>query len=243
MAFRRFNDDSGDPANQKRCSFAITDGEINFLWSFIQGSIINPETWSSLLSGYGFCQRHAWIHLRFEMAFRGRYLLGPTILYAALVEKALSAVHSRHTFSRRRLLTGPSCLFCILKIVNLSGGASPQRRLLQGRDTRPLREFALDLNQFWSDHVCGTCKHDDGEARCRRHLLADLRAGTHTDILRQEEMLRELHERIIRFQESFTAGKLKASDQECASLIAAVGWCSGWQPLLALLDSCQWAKS
>src|SRR6266699_1062624 len=76
------------------CSLAITDGEINFLWSFIQGSIMLPETRKALLRGFGFCDRHAWVHLSFEMSFRKQYLLGPVILYRALIEKAVQATHA-----------------------------------------------------------------------------------------------------------------------------------------------------
>jgi hypothetical protein len=237
MGLQRSDNACGNASNQNRGPLVITDGEINFLWSFIQGSIINPETWTSLLSGCGFCQRHAWVHLSVEMAFRERYLLGPTILYAALVEKALSAVCVRQAFAARRLLARESCLLCTLNIVNLSRGACPQHRLLQGRDTRPLMSFAFDLKEFWSDYVCDVCKHDNGEIRCRRHFVADLRARRPINLLRQQTMLSDLHHRLVRFQESFTVGKPKASDQDRASLIAALGWCSGWRPLLALLGS------
>jgi hypothetical protein len=226
-----------DALSRRRATLTITDGEINFLWSFIQGSVINPETWRSLLRGYGLCQRHAWVHLHVEVAFRGRYLLGPTILYAALLEKALSALCVRTPLLHRGLLTGETCLFCSLKIADLSRGACPQSRLFTARDTRPLQQFALDLKEFWSEYVCGICKHDNGETRCRRHLTADLRAGRPVNTTQQQDLLRVLHGRIIRFQESFTVGKPKASDQECASVIAAIGWCSGWRPLLALLQS------
>lgn len=199
--------------------------------------MINPETWASLLKGYGFCQRHAWVHLSIEMAFREEYLLGPTILYAALVERALSATRARHAFAARRLLASEACLLCDLNIAELSRGACPQQRLVQGRDTRALMRYALDLKEFWSDNVCDVCKHDKGEIRCRKHFVADLRARRPIDHLRQQETLRDLNERLIRLQESFTAGKPKVSDQDRASLIAAIGWCAGWRPLLALLNS------
>jgi hypothetical protein len=239
MTLPRSDGARGNASNQKRAPLGITDGEINFLWSFIQGSIINPETWTSLLNGYGFCQRHAWVHFSVETAFRERYLLGPTILYAALVERALSAVHARHAFAERRLLASESCLLCNLNIADQSRGACPEQRLLQGRDTGPLMQFALDLKEFWNDYVCDICKRHNGEMRCRKHFLADLRARRPIDHLRQQDVLRDLNRRLIRFQESFTVGKPKASDQDRASLIAAIGWCAGWRPLLALLNSCE----
>ena len=62
----------GASATSDADMWAPTDGEINFLWSFIQGSIVTPETWNALLRSYGFCERHAWIHIGIEMSFRDR---------------------------------------------------------------------------------------------------------------------------------------------------------------------------
>jgi hypothetical protein len=224
---------------------AITEGEVNFLWSFIQGSLMNIDTWSRLLDGYGFCQRHAWVHLSVEMTFREQYLLGPTILYAALIEKALHAVsitpRVTRYFLEQKLRAGDACLLCALSITNSSPGASPRLRLCQGRDTRPLRTFASGLGRFWSDHVCDVCKNEDrnksrAELRlCRRHLLAEMRARRPVDLSFQQRMLHDLHDRVIRYQESFSAERPNASEQDRAALIAAVGWCSGWRPLLDLL--------
>jgi hypothetical protein len=224
---------------------AITDGEVNFLWSFIQGSLANRETWDSLLNSYGFCERHAWIHLSIEAAFREQYLLGPTILYAALIEKALRVIGAAPRISRylleHRLRAGDACLLCALNITDASGGASSQGRLHQGYDARPLQAMAISLREHWESYVCDACrtveraKSNKGERRCRRHLLADLRARRPVERLRSLDMLHDLHPRLVRYQESFLAGKPRTNDRECASLIAAVGWCSGWQPLLDLL--------
>ena len=114
---------------------AVTDGEINFLWSFIQGSITVPQTGSTLLRGYGFCERHAWIHIGVEMSFRDQYLLGPTILYSELIEKSLRAIAPEriglHSLMRRLAAVGP-CLLCALEVKNASAGACPQARLDRG---------------------------------------------------------------------------------------------------------------
>jgi hypothetical protein len=83
---------------------AVTDGEISFLWSFIQGSIMISETWNALLRGYGFCERHAWIHISVEMSFRHEYLLGPTILYAELIDKSLLAISASQTIGLHSLM-------------------------------------------------------------------------------------------------------------------------------------------
>lgn len=245
MSITRSDETLNDPPDERRQGFIIMDGEINFLWSFIQGSLMNIETWWRLLRSYGFCERHAWIHLGVEMAFRERYVLGPTILYGGLIEQALNAVDapiSRRS-AERRLRSGEACLLCALNVVHAGRGACPEDRLRQGRNMRPLQGFAVELMNLWSGYVCGACKRQPGEQsdgggiRCRRHFLADVRARRPINLQRQQDTLRDLHSRIIRYQESFTAGKPQATDQDRASLVAAVGWCSGWRPLLALLAS------
>jgi hypothetical protein len=223
---------------------AVTDGEINFLWSFIQGSIMIPETWRALLRGYGFCERHAWIHISVEMAFRDQYLLGPTILYGELIDKSLRAINAPQPaglhWMMRQLRAAARCYLCTLDAKNASAGACPQARLDRGRDSRRLRNFAAILEPMWRSSLCTDCSGRESGAtppnRCRRHLLAAMKARTPVDIGAQRNMLHDLSGRVARYQESFSAGGPKASDQERAALIAAVGWCSGWRPLLTQLS-------
>src|SRR6266702_3035680 len=134
-------------------ALAITDGEVNFLWWFIQGSIMNPETWEKLMRGGGFCERHAWVHLSVEMAFREWYLLGPAILYRALIDRSQRAFRqprpaSPARLSRRLNPTGP-CFLCDMSVDPAASGVSPQRRLERGRHTSPLRAFAVQLEPLW----------------------------------------------------------------------------------------------
>ena len=72
--------------------------------------------------------------------------------------------------------------------------------------------------------------------RCRQHLLAAMKARTPVDLVAQKAMLEDLSDRVARYQRSFSAGGPKASDRDRAALIAAIGWCSGWRPLLARLS-------
>ncbi len=223
---------------------AMTDGEINFLWSFIQGSIMIPETWNALLRGCGFCERHAWIHISVEMSFRDQYLLGPTILYGELIEKSLRAINARqrigsHSLMRQLRAAGP-CFLCALNVKNASAGACPQARLDRGRDGSRLRNFAGKLEPIWRSSLCPDCSGEESDKtaanRCRRHLLAAMKARTPIDIIGQTKMLQDLSGRVARYQRSFSAGGAKASDQDRAALISAIGWCSGWRPLLARLS-------
>lgn len=220
-----------------------TDGEINFLWWFIQGSIMDPGTRSKLLRGFGFCERHAWIHLGIEMSFRERYLMGPAILYDALIEKALDAVGSPQTFGQRsvvrRLRAAGPCLLCVLNVRNASAGVASQRRLDRGRDDGELRKFAGELEPLWRGALCPHCAgEDDNIAKptlCRRHLLAATAAGMSVDLAAQRHLLQDLSAHLTQYQKTFCFGGPQASDRERAALIAAIGWCSGWGALLARL--------
>jgi len=225
-----------------------TDREIDFLWSFIQGSIMIPETWSALLRNYGFCERHAWIHIAIEMSFREQYLLGPAILYSALMEKSLRAVSVRPIVGSRFLigrLRGTRCLLCAMGLRGPSAGVSPKARLDRGRDTSELRSFAGKLEPLWRCVLCSDCAgHQSNGApkRCRQHLLAAIRAGMPIDIDAQRNMLRILSGGLARYEGSFILGGPKASNHDRAALIAAIGWCSGWRPLLAQLTQGEAAR-
>jgi hypothetical protein len=228
-------------------TLAITDGEINFLWSFIQGSIVIPENWDWLLRGYGFCERHAWTHVSVEMSFRDTYLLGPTILYSALIEKSLQIVRTAwrtNTYSvARKLRATDTCFLCALNIDDASAGASPRARLDRGRDSSRLRAFARGLEPMWRGYVCTSCAGPESVGSrpnsCRLHLLADLKAPKPIDLSSQKELLQKLHLCLTRYQSSFLAGGPLASDRDRAAFIIAVAWCSGWRPLLALLKQSQ----
>jgi len=221
---------------------AITDGEIHFLWWFIQGSIMTPETRNALLRGFGFCERHAWVNLSVEMAFRKRHFLGSVILYRALVEKAVQAIQARKRRGLRsplnRLQAAGPCFLCALNIGHAGAGAAPPARLERGRDSSGLRSFAARLAPLWLPQVCTDCANEAGTpARCRPHLLAALKSDNPIDLSRVGPTLQELAVRLGRYEKSFVAGEGQPSDQDRAALIAAVGWCSGWRPLLGLLRS------
>jgi hypothetical protein len=232
-------------SGEQHCrGLAITNGEIHFLWWFIQGSIMTPETRNALLRGYGFCERHAWVHLSVEMAFRRQHFLGPVILYRALIERSVQALRARRrgrlASSLRQLKTTGPCFLCALNIDHAGSGAAPAWRLDRGRDSSGLCTFATSLAPFWRSAVCTSCA-DRGcdmvvPPRCRSHLLDDLRSRKPVDLAWQEAMLEEVSVRLARSEASFVAGAEEPSDQDRAALVVAAGWCSGWRPLLSLLS-------
>jgi hypothetical protein len=203
-----------------------------------------PETWSALLRAYGFCERHSWIHLSVEMSFRDQHVLGPTIIYEALIDKALHAISGSPLLGTlsvsRRLRAIDRCMLCKLNIADSSPGASPRNRLDKARDNRQLRTFASRLKPLWSGTVCAACegRESSGIARiaCRRHLLAEMHATRPVDLSGQRNLLHDVYDRVTRYQRSLLAGGPAAGERDRAALITAIGWCSGWRPLLALLQ-------
>ena len=68
-----------------------SEGEVYYLWSFIQGSIMIPETRWQLRRAWGMCERHAFVAVAVECAHRRAFLHGPAILYRDLMERARAA--------------------------------------------------------------------------------------------------------------------------------------------------------
>jgi hypothetical protein len=121
-------------------------------------------------------------------------------------------------------------------------GSVPRRvstgRLDRGRDGSNLPDFASRLAPMWRSRICSECSGTmEAPMLCRRHLLAAAKAHAPTDLRAQRSVLRDLSERVTRYQKSFVVGGPKANERGRAALIAAIGWCSGWRPLLALLFS------
>jgi hypothetical protein len=238
MATPRY-DEEHVPSRAK--SLAITDGEI--LWSLIQGSILVPGIWNRLLNGYGFCEQHAWTHLSIEMSFREKYLLVPTILYGALIQKSLDALSFAPFVSNssvaRRLRAADTCLLCALNVRGAEMPAAPQTQLYRFRDGSFLRSFACGLRSLWNGHVCSACKgqprEGDVQDLCRLHLLAAAKTQGPIDFLGSKWLLQELDARVNYCLQSFTVGGPEAGDRDWAAVITAIGWCSGWRPLLTLL--------
>jgi hypothetical protein len=217
-----------------------SDGDINFLWAFIQGGMMNAPTWRRLMRAWGFCERHAWIALSVEMAFRHRYLLGPAILYRALAEQAVEAtspgvVAPRRVAARRLAARGP-CIVCDACI--RGPGAMPLARIERGRNLTPLRAYAEEFAPLWRPQVCPVCWPGAGGGRpCRRHLIVRLRRGGSAGLSTEHGFLGGLARHVDAYGHSFVWGHAgSVTPEDRASLITVVGWCSGWAPLMQLLE-------
>jgi hypothetical protein len=215
-----------------------SDGEIHFLWYFIQGSIMEAATRAHLRRAWGMCQRHAFASIAVEAAFRSGFLHGPAILYKDVMERAVAAMSLRGPLREpliaRRLREAGPCLMCSLGYGPTSRGQASTEVLERGRDLEPVRLFALRTMPWWRPAVCGRCEGIDGVARCRVHLRQDL-LRREASLSRHQAQVADVALHLRRYSRSFR-WELRGTDteQDRAALISAIGWCSGWQPWLWL---------
>ena len=215
----------------------LSSGEVHFLGSFIQGSIMLVETRRRLRLAWGMCQRHSLGALRVEAACRHGYLHGPAILYADLMGCAVRAFDAHGPLLRRQLARrlrerGP-CLMCDLGYGPRSEGFVAPQMLAAGRDPNPLMRFLRATEPQWRTAVCGDCARNGALSRCRIHLREALRTGAALDLDAQRLLVTQVAERVQRFSDSFgwdKRGTDTAADR--AALVSAAGWCGGWDALL-----------
>lgn len=220
----------------------FSDGEIHFLYWFIQGSIMNPETRWRLRQAWGFCQRHALAHLTVEFAFRNGWVHGCAVLYEDIIGRARRAFGGPARLSLwlvLRLRQMAPCLMCELGFGPDSPAAAPADLLVRGRQVAGLRAFALSTEPYWRPALCVHCA---GQAvtprspRCRPHLVTDLLARRPVDLAVQRRLVASIDASVSHYSRSFRL-EFQGTDtvEDRAGLVAAIGWCSGWAEWLRFI--------
>lgn len=218
----------------------LSDGEVDFLWWFIQGSLMDADVRARLHLHWGLCARHSLAFFVVESSFRPHLIHGCTILYSELMRRAVKhlsdeGIHSLipERLARHFLRTSGPCHICDLGYGPHSSGNAPPERLEQGRDMSNAIRFASDNFKGWQSHVCGVCSGDGSPALCRPHLVAAMETGGSASVASQRERVKDIASHMDRFDNSFRweqRGTDTAEDR--GALIAAIGWCSGWRTLL-----------
>jgi hypothetical protein len=217
-----------------------SSGEIHYLWWYIQGSIMNPYVRLRLLKAWGFCERHAWIAMLVESSLRHCFLMGPAIVYKDIMSLAVKVVHSRWPMKNlqimARLRERGVCLMCDMDLGPETKGFASEDLIVRGRDVKEICRFAEMTRSYWEKMVCGRCLGNDAWPRCRVHLIEDALKGRMADISRHRAMLCDLKKHITAYSSCFR-WELRgtATVEDAASMISAVGWCSGWSPFLSLV--------
>jgi len=212
----------------------LSEGEIHYLWHFMQGSIMAPDVRRRLRLAWGMCQRHAWGWLTMECSARESWLHGPAILYEDLMGRAqtISAKTRGPTALRHGLSSKGPCPMCDMGYGPQSSGYPNRHALKQGRSLVKLQSFAAETKAYWRQYVCGLCLgQEDQGTLCRPHLVDALSRGriANVDVAAQRHLVEYLAEQLADYARSF---RWEWHDTETtenkAALIAAIGWCSGW---------------
>ncbi|HXH14104.1 MAG TPA: hypothetical protein VNP04_30610 [Alphaproteobacteria bacterium] len=229
---------SGDTRTPPPWQFSAA--EIHFLYWFIQGSIMNPETRRRLRRAWGFCERHMCGFMAVEAAFLGNFFHGPALLYEDLMGRAMRAFSPCGPWQlwrlRWRLRARGPCLMCEIGLGPTSPSLyAPAEVVAQGRRLEPLQAFAASLRHLWEPYICGRCAGQSSPVRCRRHLLVD---GGAVDLARQRAVVRDIVEHVAAYAHSFRFEcRGTETDADRAGFVGALGWCSGWRTWLAIADS------
>lgn len=217
-----------------------SDGEIYYLWSFIQGNIMIPETRWQLRRAWGMCERHAFIAVAVECAHRRTFLHGPAILYHDLMKRAVATFNTPGPLKAiqigRRFRETKPCLMCKLGYDAHSATLMSLPDYIRvGNDLTNIRAFAAETEPYWRAAVCGECAGTGASPLCRIHLREWLDDGR-ADLGEQKALVEHIFRHINNYLRSFCWDHRDTDTAEDrAGLISAVGWCSGWRPWLSLM--------
>jgi hypothetical protein len=222
--------------------FLLSGGEVDFLWWFIQGSIMDPVVRARLYAHWGLCARHSVAFLVVESAFRPHLIHGSTIVYTELMRRAGEILNDRGLHSlvpakvARHLLrpSGP-CHVCDLGYNASSAGNAPPERVAQGCDVTNARWFAAESKRGWRPYICGACAGTQSPVLCRPHLIEAMeREGIHA-ARSQRDTVSAISSHLARFENSFRWEQRNTdTEEDRGALISAIGWCSGWAELSRL---------
>lgn len=219
--------------------FQLSEGEIHYLYWFIQGSIMVPDIRHRLRRAWGFCERHAWGYLLVEASFYRGYMHGAALLYEDLMSPALSAFPVQGPMKNWRLVRnlnskGP-CPMCEMGFGPQSKGMARPELIEKGRDATELVELARKTEAYWVKTICGRCAESGSFNRCRRHLIEDILTGKVERYSEHISFVEYIFGHLCRYHRSFRLEFQGTETQEdIAALISAVGWCSGWKTFLSI---------
>lgn len=200
---------------------------------------MDADVRSRLDAHWGMCPRHALGFFTVEAAFRPHLIHGSTILYSELMARAVRILGGgRYGFApaaimRRRLQPGGPCHMCSLGYHADSPGNAPAQRLAQGRDLANARAFADANRAGWVPHVCGRCAGTGNPSLCRLHLIESIAHNHGPELRAHRQTVIDITTHLGRFEHAFRWDSRDTdTDEDRGALVAAIGWCSGWQDIL-----------
>jgi putative (di)nucleoside polyphosphate hydrolase len=215
---------------------SITDGEVNFIEGFTHDGSIGAECGLQLMGYWGYCERHAWVSLAVEMSMLHGFCSRSASLYVDILKQASTTLAGNNQRAvAKQLKENGSCMIC---------NANPRWRgllshaeLAKAKDPSPLQSFAEMSATFWQADCCPRCIAGvAGGHLCRRHTIEALNEGILLDRKHEREYLLNVLARLENYAWSFSWG-FRGIDGpgDRAALISAIGWCSGWSSLGAVV--------
>lgn len=156
------------------------------------------------------------------------------------MERALGAFELRGPWGARRAAwrlreTGP-CVMCEMNLQRVSGGFAPEALVRAGREPRELCALAMQTKELWWPTVCGRCLGTPARARCRPHFREGAMAGPVVEVAEHRALVQHIVKHMAAYSRSFRwEDRDTETDADRAALISAVGWCSGWHGLMAMV--------
>jgi hypothetical protein len=181
----------------------LTDEEVQLLWSFIHGDIMNEPTRVRLRKHWGLCGRHAWGSAITEIELwqsgagvrGGHQPFDAAVLYDDLLGHMFHALAGSRRFNRRRVLRGKgACIICddvrepaLAGEVLTHGGFTASILAAEANALHHTRGWLTETHAEWAAFVCPDCAREGGlsegnegpDASAATSLVSPIRCRPH----------------------------------------------------------------
>ncbi|RFU44264.1 hypothetical protein [Paraburkholderia sp. DHOC27] len=223
----------------------FSDGELAFFRRFIrEPSASRNSMLASTVEQWGFCERHTLGLLAVCASIPRAGLNAAAVLYQRMIRNAaviLQRCASTDDGCAHLLRNEEPCPMCELGLNENSAGLIRREWLALPQSLERLRSLLNDTYDRWSPLVCGTCVHLATGPLCRRHAADALPVGREaigvstSDVCAVDgelALLDTLDQQLSTYLATFLPESAGVDTGEgVATLIAAAGWCTGWEML------------
>ena len=219
----------------------FSDGEIAFYKRFIREPALSRNAMlKSTVERWGFCERHAFGLLTVSASIPRSGLNTAATLYLHTSANAITVL-DRHPLGRAgglRLLRNPEqCPMCELGVNQDSRGLIHREWLALPNSLARLGSLLNATDEYWRPTACPDCGGSGAGVFCRRHFIErlpdDEASLDRAELTVQRSFLEACRRSLEQYLLTFDPDGIGAVTGEgIAALIAAAGWCSGWEKLL-----------
>lgn len=218
----------------------FSDGELAFFRRFIrEPSASRNGVLRTAVDSWGFCARQTLGLLVVATCIPRSGLNTTAVLYQRILGNAITLLARLASLGEgggKALRNDERCPMCELGLNENSPGVIRREWLTMPRSLERLQSILDDTRDQWSGFVCGACVNSATGPMCRGHTAValdgnDKKTVDHT-LDEQRALLDTLNLRLERYVQTFApegAGVIGGAG--VAAVIAAAGWCAGWEAL------------